>query len=171
MFFLPLPLNKTWNTLSEVELGRTDLLVALPDPQLYIIPPPPLLEAVLPPYHQPPAVAAALSPPPAAAELPPPPAAVAAGLPPPPAAVAAGLPPPPPAVAAGLPPPPPAEAAERPPAATTTGTYTSAPTTTSPAAPGRCHHHPHGSHGHNEAAGCIEDDREEVEDKAEQLIT
>ena len=37
MFFLPLPLNKTWNTLSEVELGRTDLLVALPDPQLYII--------------------------------------------------------------------------------------------------------------------------------------
>eukprot|EP00731_Ephydatia_muelleri_P010080 Em0005g666a len=37
MFFLPLPLNKTWDTLSEVELGRTDLLVALPDPQLYII--------------------------------------------------------------------------------------------------------------------------------------
>ena len=37
MFFLPLPLNKTWGILSEVELCRTDLLVALPDPQLYII--------------------------------------------------------------------------------------------------------------------------------------
>lgn len=37
MFFLPLPLSKTWDTLSEVELGRADLLVALPDPQLFII--------------------------------------------------------------------------------------------------------------------------------------
>ena len=36
MFFLPLPLNKTWDTLSEIELGGSGL-VALPDPQLYII--------------------------------------------------------------------------------------------------------------------------------------
>ena len=36
MFFLPLPLNKTWQTLSEVSFGETDL-VALPDPQLFII--------------------------------------------------------------------------------------------------------------------------------------
>eukprot|EP00731_Ephydatia_muelleri_P006201 Em0003g449a len=50
----------------------------------------------------------------------------------------------------------------------TTGTNTSAPTTTSPAA----HHHPHGSHGHNEAAAPIEGGgNEEVEDKAEQSIT
>ena len=34
--FLPLPLNKTWDTLSEIELGGSGL-VALPDPQLYII--------------------------------------------------------------------------------------------------------------------------------------
>eukprot|EP00731_Ephydatia_muelleri_P003834 Em0002g10a len=38
--------------------------------------------------------------------------------------------------------------------------------------PGRCHHHPHGSHGHNEAAVRIEEGgNEEVEDKAEQFIT
>ena len=36
MFFLPLPLKNTWDTLSEVQIGGTEL-VALPDPQLYII--------------------------------------------------------------------------------------------------------------------------------------
>ncbi|KAL5503511.1 hypothetical protein EMCRGX_G010470 [Ephydatia muelleri] len=36
MFFLPLPLNKTWETLSEVHVSETDI-VTLPDPELFII--------------------------------------------------------------------------------------------------------------------------------------
>ena len=36
MFFLPLPLNKTWETLSEVHVSETDI-VPLPDPELFII--------------------------------------------------------------------------------------------------------------------------------------
>ena len=36
MFFLPLPLNKTWETLSEVHVSETDV-VPLPDPGLFIM--------------------------------------------------------------------------------------------------------------------------------------
>eukprot|EP00731_Ephydatia_muelleri_P014874 Em0008g594a len=34
--------------------------------------------------------------------------------------------------------------------------------------PGRCHHHPHGSHGQNQAAVAIEEAGGDIEDKAEQ---
>eukprot|EP00731_Ephydatia_muelleri_P003432 Em0001g3432a len=143
---------------------------APPTPAVAVPPPPPAVAAELPP--PPPAVAA---------ELPPPPPAVAAELPPPPPAVAAELPPPPPAVAAELPPPPPAVAAELPPPAEA-GALLPAPAPPPAQAvltpvphhhfaccsPGRCHHHPHGSHGQNQAAAAIEEAGGDIEDKAEQ---
>ncbi|KAL5468695.1 hypothetical protein EMCRGX_G029803 [Ephydatia muelleri] len=111
-------------------------------------------DAVLPPYRPPPAVAA-LPPPPAAAELPSPPPAAELPSPPP----AAELPSPPPAAAAAaaaLPPPPPAAELPLPPPAAAAGA--GAPLHQCPhhhfacCHPGRCHHHPHGSHGLNQAA-------------------
>ncbi|KAL5509250.1 hypothetical protein EMCRGX_G004588 [Ephydatia muelleri] len=97
-------------------------------------------DAVLPPYRPPPAVAA-LPPPPPAAELPSPPPAAAA---------------------AALPTPPPAQKQQE-------HRYSIG---TSPphhhfacCHPGRCHHHPHGSHGLNQAAEVRDEAWGEEEDK------
>ncbi|KAL5493984.1 hypothetical protein EMCRGX_G015245 [Ephydatia muelleri] len=107
---------------------------------------PPLLDTLLPPYCPPPAAAAALplpsraaptAAPPPTAELPPPPAAEAGPPLPAPA-------PPPAPVLAPVPPPP-----------------------LCCCHPGRCHHHPHGSHGQNQAAAAIEEAGGDKEDKAE----
>eukprot|EP00731_Ephydatia_muelleri_P011467 Em0006g361a len=131
--------------------------------------------AVLPPYRLPPAVGA-LPPPPAAAELPSPPPA--AELPSPPPATelpspppAAELPSPPPAAELSSPPPA-AELSSPPPAAAAAAAALPTPPAAAAEAagaplqywhqcphhhfacchPGHCHHHPHGSHGLNQAA-------------------
>ena len=102
-----------------------------------------------------------LCPPPAVAALPPLPAAAAAKLPPPPPAAAAELPPPP-AAAAALPPLQPAEAAGAP-----LQYWHQCPHHHFACChPGRCHHHPHGSHGLNQAAEVRDEAGGEEEEKA-----
>eukprot|EP00731_Ephydatia_muelleri_P016921 Em0010g19a len=71
-------------------------------------------------------------------------------------------PPPPAEAAAELPPPPPAEAGAPPLPQPAPAVLTSVPPLPLRLLhPGRCHHHPHGSHGQNQAGG-------DKEDKAEQ---
>ena len=156
-------LLKTIREVNALKVEENDVLVGHGYHTAGSLPPWPL-DAVLPPYRPPPCSSSSRAPAADAAELPPPAAAAAAELPPPAAAATAAELPPPPAEATGAPLP-------HQPHHWHQYNWNQCPHHHFACChPGRCHHHPHGSHSRNQAAEVRDEARGEEEDKDSKLI-